>query len=108
MFKRLSSESKRAEQELLSSRQIASKLIQREKLSRQTVVRTVETEGRGGNKQEEKCDPESDGVQRQAQRGDSPSAQLCVLAGCEKPLSSCQHRKPTGRHCRGLRGRDGD
>lgn len=72
----------------------------------------VQTEG---EKNESKCDPERDGEwaggttgQRQAQKGGSSSAQLCVLAGCEKPLSSCQHRKPTGRHCTRLRGRDGD
>lgn len=48
------------------------------------------------------------GGQRQAQKGGSSSAQLCVLAGCEKQLSSFQHRKATGRHCTRPRERDGD
>lgn len=48
------------------------------------------------------------GWQRHAQKGGSSSAQLCVLAGCEKQLSSCQQGKTTGRHCTGLRVRDRD
>lgn len=48
------------------------------------------------------------GKQSPSQRGGSFSAQLCVLAGCEKLLPSCQHRKPTGRDCARLRwGRQG-
>lgn len=55
-----------------------------------------------------KRDPESEeeeeeedgvGVERHARGGGSSSAQLCVLAGGEKQLSSFQHRKATGRHC---------
>lgn len=42
-----------------------------------------------------------------ARGGGSSSAQLCVLAGCERPLSSCERRKPTGPHCTRLRGGPG-